>query len=163
MCPLESGTTWIAPPTYHSYAKSTLKRNTPPTSVTSPQYIHHTINVRIPHSPANARLSESRISSFACNPFTHCVLYYSDKERKYYFSPEKANYTIAKERCRQLGMRLVHIDDASENSFIHSRTVSMSIGTGPWIGLHESHLEGDWSWDDGCQLKALDYRYARYL
>jgi hypothetical protein len=51
-------------------------------------------------------------------------------------------------------MRLVRIDDASENAWVHTTAFAGVVGTSstywPWIGGTDQAVVGAWRWTDGA-------------
>jgi hypothetical protein len=63
-------------------------------------------------------------------------------------------WTDADNDCAAKGMRLVRIDDAAENTWVHTTAFAGAAGTNstywPWIGATDQAVVGDWRWTDGA-------------
>jgi hypothetical protein len=72
----------------------------------------------------------------------------------YEFCPTPLAWNNAESDCAAKGMRLVRIDDASENSWVHTTAFAGAAGTNstywPWIGGDDLAVTGAWRWTDGA-------------
>lgn len=69
----------------------------------------------------------------------------SNDGHDYVYSANLQAWEVAKSRCESLGMHLVSIDDATENSWVHT---TLAQGTTVWTAGHDV-ATNDWRWDDG--------------
>jgi hypothetical protein len=71
----------------------------------------------------------------------------------YAFCDALVDWASARAECERRGMRLVRIDDASEDSWVQATanfSASMFRRDGLWLGGYEPTTDGDWHWTDGA-------------
>ncbi|XP_045173897.2 uncharacterized protein LOC123535345 isoform X3 [Mercenaria mercenaria] len=70
----------------------------------------------------------------------------------YFFEHSAVTFSNAQSFCHARKSTMVHIESASENTFIvdHLNTFS-NPGNGWWIGMTDSDVEGTWKWTDTNQ------------
>ncbi|XP_067248855.1 asialoglycoprotein receptor 1-like [Chanodichthys erythropterus] len=68
----------------------------------------------------------------------------------YSFSSEVKNWTESRRYCTERGADLIIINNREEQEFVKK----ISGGTGVWIGLTDSVVEGRWKWVDGSTLNS---------
>ncbi|XP_051747921.1 CD209 antigen-like protein C isoform X2 [Ctenopharyngodon idella] len=66
----------------------------------------------------------------------------------YFISSEEKNWAESRRYCTERGADLIIINNREEHEFVKK----MSDGTGVWIGLTDSDVEGRWKWVDGANM-----------
>ncbi|XP_067249326.1 asialoglycoprotein receptor 2-like [Chanodichthys erythropterus] len=66
----------------------------------------------------------------------------------YVIFSEKRNWTESRRYCTERGADLIIINNGEEQEFVKK----ISGGTGVWIGLTDSDVEGRWEWVDGTNM-----------
>jgi hypothetical protein len=70
----------------------------------------------------------------------------------YYLCGAEQTWTTAQANCKSVGMDLVHVDSADENTWLAG-----AIADESWIGANDTAAEGDWCWsDDGAAFWSGD-------
>ncbi|NXV80478.1 CL17A protein, partial [Atlantisia rogersi] len=67
----------------------------------------------------------------------------------YFFSTTTKPWLAAKEFCSNFNAHLVIVDSEQENKFLANRIMDNRVF---WLGLSDTHKEGDWMWDNGQSL-----------
>ncbi len=70
-------------------------------------------------------------------------------------------WDMALNRCQDMGMQIVRIDDAAENEFVRSSMVPFAGHI--WIGGSDLAVTGEWRWPDGNQFWQGDSNGAGLL
>jgi hypothetical protein len=81
----------------------------------------------------------------SCNTLTYGGHQYS-------FCDALVDFATARAECEGRGMRLVRIDDAPENTWVHANAIfsaPMANREAMWLGGLEPTVDGDWHWTDG--------------
>ena len=81
----------------------------------------------------------------SCNTLTYGGHQYS-------FCDALVDFATARAECEGRGMRLVRIDDAAENAWVHANAIfsaPMANREAMWLGGLEPTVDGDWHWTDG--------------
>jgi hypothetical protein len=84
-------------------------------------------------------------AAIVCNPGTHGT-------HQYLFCDALVDWAAARSECERRGMRLVRIDDDTENTWLQANAVfsaSMFRREALWLGGFEPTTDGDWHWTDG--------------
>jgi hypothetical protein len=71
---------------------------------------------------------------------------------QYAFCDALVEWATARAECEGRVMRLVRIDDAPENTWVHANAIfsaPMSNREALWLGGLEPTVDGDWHWTDG--------------
>jgi hypothetical protein len=63
----------------------------------------------------------------------------------------QASWPAAESDCEAHGMRLIRIDDAAENAWIHGVAFTFGVDRN-WLGGSDLGQMGDWRWADGTQF-----------
>jgi hypothetical protein len=73
------------------------------------------------------------------------------------------DFRHAEDDCARKGGRQVTIHDAQEQEFIVNALRGLHFqGTGIWIGLSDSHVEGRWDWASGEYMYDV-YKLKQYM
>ncbi|XP_009976356.1 PREDICTED: C-type lectin domain family 4 member M-like, partial [Tauraco erythrolophus] len=67
----------------------------------------------------------------------------------YFFSTTPKPWLAARDSCADFGARLVVVDTEQENKFLANHIMAHRVF---WLGLSDTHKEGDWQWVDGRSL-----------
>ncbi|KAM6226057.1 C-type lectin domain family 10 member A-like [Porphyrio hochstetteri] len=67
----------------------------------------------------------------------------------YYFSTITKPWLAAKEFCSNFNAHLVIVDSEQENKFLANHIMDNRVF---WLGLSDTHKEGDWKWENGQSL-----------
>ncbi|NXT80291.1 CL17A protein, partial [Zapornia atra] len=67
----------------------------------------------------------------------------------YFFSTTTKPWLAAKEFCSSFNAHLVIVDSEQENKFLANRIMDNRVF---WLGLSDTHAEGDWKWANGQSL-----------
>ncbi|XP_022092820.1 C-type mannose receptor 2-like isoform X2 [Acanthaster planci] len=78
--------------------------------------------------------------------------------RCYWFSTEPANWLDANHKCSQYGgnVRLPVITNQEQEDWLHATLPYHDM----WIGLHDIHADGQWSWVDGTYPNYTNWGYT---
>jgi hypothetical protein len=72
---------------------------------------------------------------------------------EYAFCESLRTWSQAQADCQSRGMTLVRVDDADENSWVHSTANFQAVQQEVmWIGGTDLAQEGEWLWTDGTQF-----------
>ncbi|XP_045215585.2 perlucin-like [Mercenaria mercenaria] len=64
----------------------------------------------------------------------------------YHFTKEKATFTEAFRKCREIRAELVEVNDEKEFQFLKSQADHKNLPSDFWIALTDSFEEGKWIW-----------------
>jgi hypothetical protein len=68
----------------------------------------------------------------------------------YLLCKELRNWADANSGCQVAGMRLVRVDDATENQWLFDNAnTPAGVETLVWLGATDTAVEGEWRWSDG--------------
>ncbi|NXA20459.1 CL17A protein, partial [Ibidorhyncha struthersii] len=67
----------------------------------------------------------------------------------YFFSAAAVHWLAAKEHCTNFNAHLAIVDTEQENKFLANHIMENRVF---WLGLTDTHNEGDWQWVDGRSL-----------
>jgi hypothetical protein len=73
------------------------------------------------------------------------------RDHAYLICTVQASWPVAETDCEAHGMRLVRIDDAAENAWVHQVAFTYGVDRN-WLGGSDLGQMGDWRWADGTQF-----------
>ncbi|NXU22797.1 CL17A protein, partial [Thalassarche chlororhynchos] len=96
----------------------------------------------------DAALQETRnLSEILC---TRCPAGWQQFAKTcYFFSTTTKDWLAAKDFCADFNAHLAIVDTEQENKFLANRIMENRVF---WLGLTDTHKEGNWQWVDGLSL-----------